>query len=69
VEWKRKRILLSFKYAKKKKRKRKIMILYELLFEGEYLNGKRWNGKGKEYDSDGKLLFKGEYSNGIKSKI
>jgi len=45
------------------------MILYELLFEGEYLNGKRWNGKGKEYDSDGKLLFKGEYSNGIKSKI
>ena len=21
-----------------------------LIFEGEYLNGKRWNGKGKEYD-------------------
>ena len=35
----------------------------DLLFEGEYLNGKR-NGKGKEYDYDGKLRFKGEYLNG-----
>ena len=34
-----------------------------LLFEGEYLNGKR-NGKGKEYDKDGKLIFEGEYLNG-----
>ena len=33
-----------------------------LLFEGEYLNGKR-NGKGKEYD-DKKLEFEGEYLNG-----
>ena len=33
-----------------------------LVFEGEYLNGKR-NGKGKEYD-DGKLVFEGEYLNG-----
>ena len=32
-----------------------------LIFEGEYLNGKR-NGKGKEYD-DGKLEFEGEYLN------
>ena len=30
-----------------------------LIFEGEYLNGKR-NGKGKEY-KDGKLEFEGEY--------
>ena len=34
----------------------------KLLFEGEYLNGKR-NGKGKEYD-DGYLIFDGEYLNG-----
>ena len=35
----------------------------ELIFEGEYLNGKR-NGKGKEYSYDGKLIFEGEYLNG-----
>jgi len=34
-----------------------------LLFEGEYLNGKR-NGKGREYSGDGKLIFEGEYLNG-----
>ena len=34
----------------------------ELIFEGEYLNGKR-NGKGKEYKS-GNLIFEGEYLNG-----
>ena len=33
-----------------------------LLFEGEYLNGKR-NGKGKEYYKD-RLIFEGEYLNG-----
>ena len=33
-----------------------------LIFEGEYLNGKR-NGKGKEY-KDGKIEFEGEYENG-----
>ena len=32
-------------------------------FEGEYLNGKRWNGKIKEYDDKGNL-FEGEYLNG-----
>ena len=35
----------------------------ELMFEGEYLNGKR-NGKGKEYYDYGKLIFEGEYLNG-----
>ena len=31
----------------------------------KYLNGKRWNGKGKEYYYDnGKLKFEGEYLNG-----
>ena len=29
-----------------------------MVFEGEYLNG-RINGKGKEYDLDGKLKFEG----------
>ena len=34
-------------------------------FEGEYVNGLR-NGKGKEYNFDGKLLFEGEYLNGLR---
>ena len=36
-----------------------------LIFEGEYLDGKIWSGKGKEYciGSD-ELLFEGEYMNG-----
>ena len=37
----------------------------KLLFEGEYLNGKK-NGKGKEYYK-GKLTFDGEYLNGKKN--
>ena len=36
-----------------------------LVFEGEYLNGKRY-GKGKEYGRYGRLLFEGEYINGKK---
>ena len=35
----------------------------KLIFEGEYLNGKR-NGKGKEYDYTGKLIFEGKYFDG-----
>ena len=38
-----------------------------LIFEGEYSNGKR-NGKGKEYNEEGKLIFEGEYLNGKKWK-
>ena len=34
-----------------------------LMFEGEYLNGKK-NGQTKEYDIDGNLLFEGDYLNG-----
>ena len=34
-----------------------------LAYEGEYSNGKR-NGKGKEYNWNGKLMFDGEYKNG-----
>ena len=37
----------------------------KLIYEGEYLNGKR-NGKGKEYNDNGKLIYEGDYSNGIK---
>ena len=37
-----------------------------LIFEGEYLNGKR-NGKGKEYYDIGKLEFEGIYLNGEKN--
>ena len=39
----------------------------KLLFEGEYLNGKR-NGKGKEYNYENdKFEFEGEYLNGKKN--
>ena len=38
------------------------LYLDELIFEGEYKNGKR-NGEGKEYD-DGEIIFEGEYKNG-----
>ena len=39
----------------------------DILFEGEYSNGKR-NGKGKEYDIKGNLKFEGNYVNGVKKK-
>ena len=41
----------------------------ELIYEGEYLNGKRWKGKGKEYNREGDLVFEGEYLNGEKNGI
>ena len=35
------------------------------MFEGEYLNGEKLNGKINEYNYDsGKLIFEGEYLNG-----
>ena len=37
-----------------------------IIFEGEYLKGKR-NGKGKVYDYDDILIFEGEYLNGKKN--
>ena len=36
------------------------------IFEGEYLNRKKWNRKGKEYYLNGILKFEGEYLNGKK---
>ena len=35
--------------------------------EKEYLNGKRWNGKVKEYYRNGEFKFEGEYLNGKRS--
>ena len=35
-------------------------------FEGEYKDGKIWNGKRKEYYNGNKLKFDGEYLNGKK---
>ena len=47
----------------------KIIISYvnyygDLIFQGEFLNGKKWNGNGKEYNDYYKLRFEGEYLNG-----
>jgi len=41
------------------------IITNKIIFEGEYLNGKR-NGKGKEYYDNGQLKFEGEYLIGKK---
>ena len=38
----------------------------DIIFDGEYLNGKRWNGRIKEYNGNGKFIFEGEYLNGKK---
>ena len=37
----------------------------EIIFEGEYLNGKK-NGIGIEYHNNGKIKFNGEYKEGKK---
>ena len=34
----------------------------KILFEGEYLKGKRWRGKGEEYDDFERLIYSGEYN-------
>ena len=36
------------------------------LFIGEYLNGRKWKGKGKELYPDKKIFFQGEYDKGKK---
>ena len=43
------------------------LITNQLLFEGEYKNGKR-NGKGIELYENGKIKFEGEYLNGKRYK-
>ena len=44
-----------------KKRKGKEYDDGEILFEGEFLDDKRWNGKGKEFDGFNSLIFDGEF--------
>ena len=36
----------------------------QLIFEGEYLNGRKWNGNIKQYDYNNDLLYEEEYYNG-----
>ena len=48
-------------------KEKKYDYVSNVIYEGEYLNGKR-NGKGKEYYLNGKLKFEGEYLNGIRRK-
>ena len=38
----------------------------KLIFEGEYLNGQKWNGKGKIYSTNNNLMYKEEYIKGQK---
>ena len=44
----------------------------KLIFEGEYINGEKQNGRGKEYYqcsfSDDIIIFDGEYKNGKKNR-
>ena len=62
-----KNISLKYRIGERNgKRKEYIKNTKRLIFEGEYLNGKR-NGKGKNYNFDGELRFEGEYLNGKRS--
>jgi len=36
----------------------------QLIYDGKYLNGERWNGEVKDYYYNDKLKFEGEYFNG-----
>ena len=38
----------------------------KLLFDGEYIKGKRWNGKANGYFEMEQIEFEGEYINGLK---
>ncbi len=40
-----------------------------IIFEGEFLNDARWNGKGKEFMyvyNKNRYVFEGEYINGVR---
>ena len=41
----------------------------KLKFEGEYLDGEKWNGKAKEYDHLGQLEFEVEYLKGERKEL
>ena len=53
-------------YETKIKGKEYDSIYYNLIYDGEYLNGER-NGKGKEYTINDYLIFEGEYLKGKKN--
>ena len=40
---------------------------FNVIFEGVYLERKKWNGKGKELNDEGKVIFEGEYLIGEKN--
>ena len=44
----------------------KYNINSHFIFAGEYINGRKWIGIGREYDLDGNLKFEGQYLNGRK---
>ena len=37
----------------------------KLVFEGEFLNNSKWNGKGREYNHDKHIIYKGKYKFGV----
>jgi len=47
--------------------KGKKYIRDSLMFEGEFLNGEYWKGKGKEFFMNCYLVYEGEYMNGEKN--
>ena len=52
-----KKMMFEGEYLKREKKGKEFNYDGELIFEGEYLNGKRWNGKGKEYYDNNKIKF------------
>ena len=55
-------------YKSKNKGKEYDAYNNKLIFRGEYLNGER-NGKGREYNEEGKVIFEGEYLKGKRNGI
>ena len=55
---------ILFPYLPKKEKIKKYIYDGQLIFEGEYSKGIRWNGKGLEYDHLFRIIFQGDYING-----
>ena len=63
-----KKISGKYKIGEKTGKGKEYIIDTEILiFEGEYLNGRR-NGIGKEYYNNDNLMFEGEYLNGRRNR-
>ena len=62
------RLLFDGEYFNEKKWKGKLKVYSDdiLVFEGDYLDGKIWNCKGKIYNFRGDVIFDGEIKNGLK---